>query len=475
MKKESCDRLKIIIYGVGRVFYKDFSFLVDVYNNCEIVAIADKEFEKKKLIEPFEEIPVISPKEVKKMEFDGLYITSNKYADEIKNELIAIGIEEKKIWDRMHLKLLLLRDKKIVYGKQFINLNADKRVIILTTDMGLSGGILVSVYAAKALKEKGVDVLLVTPSITKKMLNRVLDFELPVLVKPALPYMFPEDCEWFNPYDYVIVSVFQMINCAKYIGERKPLMWWIHEPKSKWTDYYESTLEKYPDCAFGEWMHNIKIMAVSDIAKSGFDSYFPNIIKECLPFGIPDENKMNEIQPIKQRLKIAVIAGYGEIKGHDVLFSAIKKLPEKTRKQISLMLIGIGGDSEKEIREKVADSCDLEIIGVVNQDTICTLFNNIDVVVCPSYIETMSMTIIEGMMYGKICITTDNTGVAKYFNERNGYIVPVGNENELSNVIKKIVNNKDKLQNMQIEARRTYQERFSLDVFGSKLLAIINE
>jgi glycosyltransferase involved in cell wall biosynthesis len=84
--------------------------------------------------------------------------------------------------------------------------------------------------------------------------------------------------------------------------------------------------------------------------------------------------------------------------------------------------------------------------------------------------ETMSITIVEGMMCGKACITTDATGVAEYIvNGKNGLICNVGDVNDLKDKMSYLINNSDKRLQMGIEARQTYENYFTLEKFGERL------
>lgn len=82
---------RIIIYAMGEVF-KRYCFMIDWK---EIVAIADKKCEGQS---SFQDIPVISPDQIKDFAFDYIAIFSNILFEEIKNELIGCCfIQENKI------------------------------------------------------------------------------------------------------------------------------------------------------------------------------------------------------------------------------------------------------------------------------------------------------------------------------------------------------------------------------------------
>lgn len=93
----------------------------------------------------------------------------------------------------------------------------------------------------------------------------------------------------------------------------------------------------------------------------------------------------------------------------------------------------------------------------------------IDVVVCASE-ETLSLTIVEGMMNSKICITTDNTGIAEYIEDGvNGFICKAGNADSLAEKMKYIIDHFNELDEVRKNARKTYEKFFTLDILGENL------
>ena len=107
----------------------------------------------------------------------------------------------------------------------------------------------------------------------------------------------------------------------------------------------------------------------------------------------------------------------------------------------------------------------VKIKGLLTREEMYNIYSQIDVVVCTSKEETMSNAIVEGMMMKKVCITTENTGVASYIeNGKSGFIVPVGDEKVLRNTIKWIIDNKDQIHKIGEKARIVYKKYFSMDV-----------
>lgn len=80
---------KIIVYGLGKAYENAKTFLKEEF---DLLAYSDKEWKKF-----LHWGGVISPREIKNYPYDYIYITSQKYVEEIKKELIEkYGIKEEK-------------------------------------------------------------------------------------------------------------------------------------------------------------------------------------------------------------------------------------------------------------------------------------------------------------------------------------------------------------------------------------------
>lgn len=463
--------VNIVIFGIGKAYQIRKSFFEENIDKIRIVAFLDND--SKVQGDYIDEIPVYAPESIRKIEYDGVAVLSKKFGQEMIGQLLAMNVGEEKIWDLKRLKLEALRGKRIQYSKaKSINKLYKEKILIITTDMGLSGGIRVAVYAAKVLQDKGYEVMLSAPSIEEKMLEEVRREGLAVTIWDCLPYIFEEDREWICYYDTVIVNVFQMMNCAYEISKIRPVLWWIHEDRSIWKSFYQDTKKEFSTIDTAEWMHRLDVLGVSDIANEAFNFFYPKIAERILPFGIPDRyDKQAMKDKPKERVVFAVTAGFSIEKGQRVLVEAIGKLSEQERRLTEVWFIGPDGKNQKMLEEICDKRDNMRFLGLLAHEEIIELLPDVDVLVCPSLIETMSMSIVEGMMFEKLCITTDMTGVAQYLEDgKDGFVIKANDSDELAGRMAWIINNRDKWEPIKKEARKTYEREFSLERFGERLV-----
>lgn len=124
---------RVVVYGLG-VKYQEYKHYIE--SEFDVVAYSDKEIEKYE-----DEITgkLIAPKDITSVEFDFIYITSQIYMDEIRNELINnYGIKRKMIltnedvWWR--IKNQEIRDEWVIHqlkriepGKTILDAGAGRR------------------------------------------------------------------------------------------------------------------------------------------------------------------------------------------------------------------------------------------------------------------------------------------------------------------------------------------------------------
>lgn len=465
--------INIVVFGIGQAYINRKGFFDENNDKVKIVAFLDNNPEYQG--EKKDGIGVYSPDDIKKFDYDFVVILSRKFEEEITDQLLILGIKKEVIWNfntlKWHINLCALKGKRFIhYGKKDVCKSKKGRILIVTTDMVFSGGILVSIYAAQSLKNMGYDVMLSAPSIDENLLQEVVDEGLDITVWRSLPYVFQEDMEWLCSYDIVIVNVFQMMNCAYEISKIRPVLWWIHEDRSIWKTFYQDTQKIFYKIDTSEWMNRLEILGVSNIAKEAFNHFYPSMIERVLPFGIPDRYiKKDTRKTQNEKIIFAVTAGFSIYKGQRVLVEAIKKLSYEEKNEIEIWFIGPGGQNQQDLEDICDEKENMRFLGLLSHEEVISNLPQVDVLVCPSLIETMSMSIVEGMMFEKLCITTDMTGVAEYIRDgENGFVVKAGDSDELAERMAWIINNRDKWDPIRKEARKTYEHEFTLEKLGER-------
>jgi len=463
--------MKAIVFGVGN-YYEEQKEKLKKFGDISIIAFADNNTSmwNKELDGSI----VISPKEIQYFSYDKVVIMSI-YVRDIYEQLLKLGVDADKIivWEKFCTSL---KEGKIqLYMAESVNKEYTKKILFLSTMLNYNGGSLSIVYAAEILKNKGnVLVILATPGGDERFIRETVNNGISVAVCSRLPYIFDEEKRWICQFDMVMVNVFQMMQCAIEISKFCPVLWWVHEPEM----LYGDTIRSYPDSLDTNKFAHINIYAVSKKAQNNFNQAFSNnVCKRILMLGIPD--KMCSVVRIKntdEKLVFANIGTIHSIKAQDIFLKAASMIEQKNN--IEFWLIGkIFKNEYCQIIERMA-ACikSAKLKGELTRTETYSCFSKIDVLVCTSQEETLSITVIEAMMFGKVCITTENTGIAEYIdNGVNGFVVPCNRPDVLAGKMQWLIDHRDKAKEIGMAARKTYEKFFSMEVFGRNLEIALKE
>lgn len=461
--------MKLLIFGIGK-YYQNRKIYFTCNCNVNIIAFLDnnQDMQGKNI----DGIPVISPCAINRYSYDRILLMSAQ-ANEMKKQLLEYGVKEDKIWYWEEFNAEINHGIFKLYCGNARLSKAKKNILIISTDLNYNGGTLAAIYAAMAIQLKGYNVVVAAPSGDPDFIKETINEGINVVICPVLPYLQKEEIFWIRQFDIVIVNVLQMILCAYEISKIKPVIWWIHESKTM----FENILYQFSECAKYDALSNINIFAVSSIPRNNFNFFFPERIKNLLAYGIPDR-RIQDSQRNRDKMIFAIIGIVNPRKAQDIFIQAINLLEDDVRENMIFRIIGsIGTDDYsnyiKELSSKVSA---IQILGELTRHEINDVYKDIDVVVCPSLEDPLPIVMTEGMMYGKICITSDANGTVDYIEDgKNGFICKNRDPADLAKKMRWIVNNKDKLQDIGIQARKTYEKHFTLEKFGDRLEAALLE
>ena len=91
-------------------------------------------------------------------------------------------------------------------------------------------------------------------------------------------------------------------------------------------------------------------------------------------------------------------------------------------------------------------------------------------VVCPSREDPLPIVMTEAMMYRKPCIASDSTGTADYIKDGiNGFVCKTEDSEDLCEKMRYFIHHQEKIEIMGKEARKVYEEYFTMDKFADRL------
>lgn len=455
--------MKIIIFGTG-IYYRNRKEELKKIKDAEIVTFIDNDSNKWGI--SLEGIQINSPDIISRVDYD-VVILMSLHVKEMKKQLLNMGVDVSKIklWEQFCAEVI--HEKMKVINPIGCTEKKVKKILILSQVLDYSGGPLTAVYAALALKKVGYSVVLAASKGQKEFIEEIITNDISVVICPVIPYLQEEELNWIRDFDIVIVNVFPMIKCAYDIGFICPTLWWIHEAKNA----YPTIVTRFDDLINIKKVERINTYAVSKIAQNNFNEYFPYKISNILNYGIPDMNLKSVSEKNKKPQIIFALIGYVyKLKAQDIFIKAIEEM--NYGESAEFWIIGNMEDNEycNSIREAAEQNPSIKIKGVLTREEIYNVFPKIDVVVCPSREDCLPIVMTEAMMFGKICIASEGTGTADFITEgENGFVVPVEDVQALSKKMQWVLENKTQLEHIGKNARKTYEQYFSMEVFGDNL------
>ena len=448
--------MNIIIFGCGNIYKK---YKNNIEEPVNVLAIADNN--KELWGKSTDNIKIIKPEEIHKYDVDYVVLMSD-YAYSMREQLEECRIPKNKI---IHYRdfFAKINDKRISYLSNVKKNEDAQSMLILSNTLGFHGVPLVSLSVAKIAINIGYKVTIASQGGDDRYIKKALDLGINIITYPFLQNI--DNINWLKKYDRILVNSYPLCLTALKISKVKHVDFWLHETTSEyefskfWKDNIQNLLDEDTD---------IDIYAVSEKAKRNFLSvHHTKKFIDILPIGIEEFIK----KPSKNKI-FAVIGGLDSRKGQDILIDAIYNMSENVINQCMFFLVGEKTDSPfgKEINEKIYKLNNCILMGSRTRDQIADILERVDYVVVPSREETMSMVAIEAFMAGKICIVSDNCGIADYIvNGENGFIFKNEDYLALSKILTKCVESVEEYKTIGINAKQTYKKYFSINEFSKKL------
>lgn len=137
----------------------------------------------------------------------------------------------------------------------------------------------------------------------------------------------------------------------------------------------------------------------------------------------------------------------------------------------------VGGDGEIEKLKKIIENKKMKnnvhILGWISGKQREKYLKECTFYILPSYNEGMPMSVIEGMAYKNIVISTKVGGIPKVIqNKENGIIIEAGNKEELYESINLLLNNAKLRKKISDNARTTVKEKFNIENNIKKLIEV---
>lgn len=465
--------MKILIFGTGDYYERYKKWLVQE----EILALIDNSLKKQGT--EIDGIRVLSPEDAVKLPYEKIVILSF-YVREMKRQLVELKVDE---GDILHFYDLhdFLKGRKPVYPMdaseraQQICSDPDKKketILLLSTDMLRVGGPAKVLFSAgKILKKNGFPVLFASMT-DGELREEIEESGIPVIIDANLQVDTLEEIGWIQGFRLLICNT---INFYVFLSERDchlPVVWWLHDSAFFYGGVNADRLRSIPQ-------DNLKIVSVGDIPRKAMHELAPQFEIGDLLYGTKDKEyiKRKELHLEESYPKVcfAVIGYVEKRKGQDILVRAIQRLPVHIRERLRVYIIGKDTSvMAADIRQEIGHIPEVTMTGALDTEEFDQIFDEIDVLVCPSREDPMPAVVTEAMRSGIPCIVSKAVGTAGYIRDGvEGWLFQNEDAGELVEKIKWCVEHADQIEKTGRNARSVYEKYFSMEAFEKHLMDLI--
>lgn len=514
--------MKFLIFGTGE-YYSRYKIW---FRKSQVLALIDNAKEKQGQF--IDGIPVIRPENISRYDFDAVVILSF-YVRAMRSQLVSLGVAENKIYHFFDLHDLIYTPAIKRPVQYYGTVHGEAGILLLSQDLTLGGPALALYHAAQVLVKKGYRP--VYGSMMDGPLREILTAErIPVIVDENLMVRTMRETEWISGFSHVICNT---MNFHVFLSDRDiriPAAWWLHDALFFYDGANRKALERIQ-------ADHMKIWSVGPIPEKAIQTFRPDFRVESLLYGVTDQSDMKNKEDVadqtdgagmggwpdrsdmadrpggtdqegwpdrsdmtdrsgwpdkeggtdKAGLKKAdrtdaacrvrfTVIGYIEYrKGQDILLEAIRSLNPDIRQHAEFFFVGQNTSMmAKEIMEKAAGILEITITGPVDRKAIDHILRQTDMLVCPSREDPMPTVAAEAMMHGVPCLVSDAAGTARYIkNGRDGFVFRSEDADQLKELIERCI--LDRPVWMGRNARRIYEEYFSMEAFEKRFMSLFKE
>lgn len=452
---------KVVLFGAGEYYQKYKKYIED-----EIIAICDNAKEKKgKIIDGH---IVISPDEIMHYHPDEIIMLS-VYINEIKDQLCELGIDSSIIKPFYDIKYEKEIKEKIYYNSTLEpSKETKKKVLVISHELSTTGAPIALLEAVHQLRNLGYYITVASPD-DGDMREAFLSYCDQIIIDERLRTSKLSEIEWTSVYNLVFVNTVKLFYLLRSLKPTQKVLWWLHEPEC----FYSSVDSR---CLKEINYSQVSLNAVSVVAKEAFLKRNNAIHCNILPYGKSDCPRTKKKSNCNA-LNCIVIGGISKLKGHDRVVDAVSRLCNAGYMNMHFQFVG-NDTSEFALRIKevvLQNRLPITFTGEMNNSTTLDMIEDSNLLLCASEVESLSVSVTEGMMKEVACLIPSTAGNCEYVtNGENGLIFDRSDTEDLFRKLQWCVDNIPSLALMGNKGRKIYETYFSVESFCNSLIEALN-
>lgn len=277
--------------------------------------------------------------------------------------------------------------------------------------------------------------------------------------------------EMWDSFDLVFLNtILSHAFLPLFINRNVCVLWWLHEPEILFRSTYGRIIH------FALLSKNIKILSVTDETATCIKAYY-GVESPVLHMGLEDRYTGEKLRE-NSKIRFFIPAKFQKIKGQDIMAQAILDLSPEYQSRAEFIFAGARDNGQPEYYDLISKlSMALEsvfMLGEISKDEVYEWYEKVDCVLAPSRADATPTTIVEGMMFNKLCACSTAAGISRYMtNGVNGYVFSSENVNELRELLMYIIDNYEAMSEIRTKGRELYLKHFERNAIEKKLIGLI--
>lgn len=275
----------------------------------------------------------------------------------------------------------------------------------------------------------------------------------------------------WDSFDLVFLNtIVSHIFLPLFLNRDVRVLWWLHEPEMLFRNTFNKIIH------FALLSKNIKILSVTAETASFVKKYY-GLESQLLHMGLEDKY-IGEKEKDNNKVRFLIPAKFQMIKGQDIMAQAILNLPPEYHGKAEFIFAGAKDNGQPEYYDLISKlSIALEsvtMLGEISKDEVYQWYEKVDCVLAPSRADATPTTIVEGMMFNKLCACSTAAGISKYMTTGiNGYVFPTEDVEALKELLIFIIDNYESMDEIRARGREIYLEHFERSAVERRLCELL--
>ncbi|WP_407607929.1 glycosyltransferase family 4 protein [Paeniglutamicibacter sp. ORCA_105] len=188
---------------------------------------------------------------------------------------------------------------------------------------------------------------------------------------------------------------------------------------------------------------------------------------DVVPNAVPGPDKV--VDSVRDECYMVFSGRLSERKGVRELLAALPKISPKLPWRL-----GLAGDFDDSIPadelRQLSQDPRFNLLGWLSQDELGRELDRASIYVLPSHAEGLPLGLLDAMAHSCVPVVTPVGAIPEVvINDHNGILVPVGSADALSVQLERLLGDPSKVQRIRMQARKTWEESYSMKNYRSHL------